>query len=200
MIARVGLRSFKSCIRSRSLPVKNIRYLTTKTSITDHATGRVITLSDPSRPEIADYPNPEPKLAQEKDPYIKYDDQQNRRNIGEPVNIDDDYYDMWSPDYFNFVSDKTALKHNGIFFSLIFGFGAAIWYFELNPAKPAMPRSYPSGGLAKELGSGDDKDDFFYRVKPDITAEEELGFLAYDESVAEKRDAYVKANSDFINA
>lgn len=193
MISRLVCRS------ARTLP-RSLRNLTTKTTITDQSTGRVITLTDPKRPEIADYPNVAPRLAQDRDPYQKYDDPQNRRNINEPLNIDDDLYDMWSPDYFNFVSDKTALKHNAIFFSLVFGFGALIYYFELNPAKPAMPRSFPFGGLAKELGSGDEHSDEFYRVKPDTTAEQELGFLSGDDAITQQKEAYLKANADFIKA
>lgn len=195
MLSRLGLRSI-----IRSVPRQNIRCLTTQNTITDHATGKVITLTHPDHPEYADYPRIEPVLAQDKDPYAKYDDPQNRRNLNDPVNINDDLYDMWSPDYFQFVSDKTALKHNGIFFSLIIGFGTAIWYFELNPAKPAMPRSFPSGGLAKELGSGNDKDDEFYRVKPDTNAEQELGVLANDDNIKQQTEAYLKANADFVKA
>ena len=176
------------------------RSLTTNRTITDHTTGRIITLTDPERPEIADYPNPKPEFAQFKDPYAKYDDQQNRRNLNDPVNIDDDLYDMWSPDVFNHTSDSTALERIGIFFSRVFGFGAAIWYFELNPAKPAMPRSYPYGGLAKTLGAGSEDDEGFYRVKPDTSAEQELGFLQADNTIAEQKDAYIKENSDFISA
>ncbi|CUM53569.1 uncharacterized protein AC631_02362 [Debaryomyces fabryi] len=192
MLSRIGLNASR-CISRRS-----VRCLTTKNTITDHSTGRVIKLTDPSRPEIADYDNVKPVLAQDKDPYVKYDDQQNRRNINDPLNIEEDYYDIWSPDYFQFVSDKTALKHNGIFFSLIIGFGTAIWYFELNPAKPAMPRSYPFGGLAKDLGAGSKEDEYFYRVKPDTTAEEELGFLANDNQIQENKKAYEQANADFL--
>lgn len=175
------------------------RYLTTKNTIVEHTTGKIIPLTDPSRPEMGDYPNPPPQLAQDKDPYAKYDDPQNRRNINDPVNFDDDYYDMWSPDYFQPVSDKTALWHNGIFFSLFFGFGAAIYYLELNPEKPAMPRSYPFSGLAKELGSGKSEDDGFYQVKPDLEAEKELHFLPGDKTVFANTEAYKSANAEFIN-
>lgn len=180
--------------------LKSVRSITTKTTITDHATGRVITLADPAHPERADYKNPPIVLAQDKDPYQKYDDPQNRRNLNDPLHMDDDLYDMWSPDYFQFVSDKTALKHNAIFFSLVFGFGAAIWYFELNPAKPAAPRSFPFGGLAKELGSTTDDDVKYYRVKPDETAEQELGFLPNDPAIASQKEAYVAENEAFIKA
>lgn len=192
MLSRIGLSA------SRCIPRGSIRLLTTKNTITDHTTGRVIRLTDPNHPEIGDYNNVKPVLAQLKDPYAKYDDQQNRRNKNDPLNIDEDYYDIWSPDYFQFVSDKTALKHNGIFFSIVIGFGAAIWYFELNPAKPAMPRSYPFGGLAKELGSGSEEDAHFYRVKPDTTAEQELGFLSDDSQIQDNQKAYEKANADFL--
>ncbi|EGV65173.1 hypothetical protein PSN45_005262 [Yamadazyma tenuis] len=175
-----------------------VRSLTTKTSIVEHTTGRIITLTDPNRPEIGDYPNPPPVLAQSKDPYAKYDDQQNRRNFNDPVNIDDDYYDMWSPDYFQPVSDKTALKHNGVFFGLFISFGAVIAYFQLNPEKPAMPRSFPGNGLAKSLGSGSDEDDGFYQVKPDLEAEKELGFLPADGDLSASIESYKKTHADFI--
>ncbi len=84
MLSRIGLNASR-CISRRS-----VRCLTTKNTITDHTTGRVIKLTDPSRPEIADYDNVKPVLAQDKDPYVKYDDQQNRRNINDPLNIEED--------------------------------------------------------------------------------------------------------------
>lgn len=176
-----------------------VRLLTTHNTITDQATGKVVVLSDPSRPELADYPNPKPVLSQYKDPYVKYDDQQNRRNLNEPVNIDGDLYDMWSPEVYDFVPDSTAWKHNAIFFSLVLGFGAAIYVFQLNPEKPAMPRSYPYDGLAKELGSGKKEDDSFYRVSPDLTADEN-GILTADANVASLRKAYEAENASFIGA
>jgi hypothetical protein len=80
------------------------------------------------------------------------------------------------------------------------GFGTTIWYFQLNPEKPAMPRSYPFGGLAKELGSGKPENDEFYRVKPDTTAEQELGFLSNDSDIASNKEVYEKANADFYRA
>lgn len=198
MLSRVGLNTWKYANRC-AFP-RTFRSITTKTTITEHTTGRVIKLTDPDQPEMGDYENVKGVLSQDKDPYAKYDDQQNRRNFNEPLNVDADMYDMWSPDYFNFVSDGTALKHNAIFFSLVFGFGALIWYFQLNPEKPAMPRSYPFGGLAKELGSGEEKTDFFYRVRPDLSAESELGFLPKESDVEKNKEEYTKANADFIQA
>lgn len=189
---------FKQAIKSSSvLRAGGLRRLTTNTSIVDHTTGKIIKLTDPNRPEMGDYPNPPPMLAQDKDPYAKYDDQQNRRNFNDPVNFDDDYYDMWSPDYFQTVSDKTALKHNAIFFACFFGFGATIYYLQLDPEKPAMPRSYPFNGLAKSLGSGKAEDDGFYQVKPDVDAEK-LGFLSADSNITGNVEAYKSANAEFI--
>ncbi|KAK6202734.1 uncharacterized protein RJT21DRAFT_21451 [Scheffersomyces amazonensis] len=193
MLSRLALN--RTSILSRNV----IRSLTTKTTITDHTNGRIITLTDPNHPEIGDYPNPTPIFAQRKDPYAKYDDPQNRRNINDPVNIDDDYYDMWSPDVYDAVPDSTALYHNFIFFSIVFGFAGTIWYFQLNPEKPAMPRSFPSNGLAKSLGAGDEETAAFYRVRPDLTAEKELGFLANDQDVADNKKSYEETNSEFIN-
>lgn len=196
---------FKQLVRSskvssfRGLKPLNARTLTTKNTIVEHTTGRIITLTDPNRPEMGDYPNPPPVLAQDKDPYAKYDDQQNRRNMNDPLNFDDDLYDMWSPDYFQPVSDATALKHNGIFFACFLGFGGIIAYFQLNPEKPAMPRSYPSNGLAQLLGSGKPEDDEFYQVRPDTTAEKELGILPADKDLFANIEAYKSANAEFIN-
>lgn len=181
------------------MPRSAFRSLTTKTTITDQSDGRVITLTDPKHPELADYPNPKPELAQNRDPYKKYDFQQLRRNKNEPLNIDDDLYDMWSPDYFQFVSDKTALKHNAIFFSIVLGFGAAIYFLQLNPEKPAMPRSFPYNGLAKDLGSGREETDYFYKVKSDADADA-AGILAADPDIATQKAAYEQANADFIKA
>lgn len=182
-----------------SARTRGLRGLTTQTTITDHLSGRVIKLTDPNRPELADYPNPEPVLAQSKSPYATYDFPQLRRNFKEPMNIDDDLYDMWSPDYFQFVSDKTALKHNGVFFGAILAFAGAIYYFQLDPEKPAMPRSYPFNGLAKALGSGSDEADAFYQVRPDADAET-AGFLAADPELERQRQAYVADNAEFLRA
>ncbi|GEQ71984.1 hypothetical protein JCM33374_g5670 [Metschnikowia sp. JCM 33374] len=193
MLTRLGLRSVQRA------PRFGLRSVTTKTTITDHLTGETIKLTDPKHPQYADYPNVEPRFASSRDPYATYDFQQLRRNKNEPMNIDEDMYDMWSPDYYQFVSDKTALKHNGIFLSLFIGFGLVIAFGEINPEKPAMPRSYPYNGLAKSLGSADEATDYFYRVRPDETAEA-AGILADDVSLASQEEAFKKANPDFFSA
>lgn len=188
----------------RTLPRSSLRLYstvphTTSTHIVD-VYGKVIKLTDPKRPEIGDYPDFEQKLYQNRDPYAKYDDQQNRRNKNDPLSIDDDLYDMWSPDYLQPVSDKTALFHNFIFFSIVFGLGYSVYHFQLNPEKPALPRSYPYNGLAKNLGSANDESDFFYRTNPDKTAEQELGILSEDPAIESAKTSYEQDNSDYIKA
>ena len=169
--------------------------------IIDHTSGRVVKLTDPAEPEYGNYPYVfNPTLAQDKSPYKRYDDPQNRRNRDDPVNINDDLYDIWSPDYFQFVSDKTAVKHNVIFFSLVFGFGALIYYLQLNPEKPAMPRSYPKDGLAQLLGAGSDKDAAIYQARPDPEADATLKELPADPEIQAQTKAYLEKNKDFIAA
>lgn len=196
MLSRLGIKATARLLRPS---LNGVRCLTTETTITDQATGRVIKLTDPAHPELADYPNVKPELAQNKDPYAKYDFPQLRRNFGDKLNINDDMYDMWSPDYFQFVSDKTALKHNAIFFSTILALAAGIYFFELNPEKPAMPRSFPYNGLAKDLGSGSEKTDYFYKVKTDDNAAA-AGVLPDDADVKAQQTAYEEANAEFIKA
>lgn len=196
MLSRLGIKATARLLRPS---LSGVRCLTTETTITDQATGRVIKLTDPAHPELADYPNVKPELAQNKDPYAKYDFPQLRRNFGDKLNINDDMYDMWSPDYFQFVSDKTALKHNAIFFSTILALAAGIYFFELNPEKPAMPRSFPYNGLAKDLGSGSEKTDYFYKVKTDDNAAA-AGVLPDDADVKAQQTAYEEANAEFIKA
>lgn len=181
-------------------PVRRFNYapnLTTQTTITDHVTGEVITLADPERPECGAYQNPPVQLAQDKDPYGKYDFQQNRRNFNDPLHIDEDLYDIWSPDYLQPVSNTTALKHNAVFFSLFLGIVGVITYFELNPEKPAMPRSFPYNGLAQFLGSGSEEDDFFFQVRPDSSAAT-AGVLPDEADVKEQKEAYLQANAAFL--
>lgn len=209
MSLRLGIRSW--ALRPSNMLLKNkavsparqlnmIRQNSTKATIYDQVTGKTIPLADPEHPEWADYKNPPAILAQKKDPYVKYDDQQNRRNLNDPVNMDEDLYDIWSPDYYDFVSDSTALKHNGIFFGLLFGVAGVVAYFQLNPEKPAMIRSFPYNGLADALGATSKEDAAFYQNKPDVDAEKECGVLPEESDVASNRDSYEKSNALYIKA
>lgn len=203
MIGRLGLKNTATALAYRRIGVNSFnaaRTLATKKpeTIIDHITNEEIVLTDPQRPQMGNYPNVQAKLAQDKDPYVKYDDPQNRRNKNDPLNFDHDLYDIWSPDSWNHVSDKTALKHNAIFFGSIFAFFAFIAYFQLNPEKPAMIRSYPYNGLAKALGAKDEKDAHLFQTRVDHTAEEECGVLAADPEIVRQTEEYLKANADFI--
>ena len=209
MSLRLGVRSLalrpsnvllKSTAINSATQLRLLRQNSTKATIYDQVTGKTIQLTDPEHPEWADYKNPPPVLAQKRDPYAKYDDPQNRRNLNDPVNMDEDLYDIWSPDYYDFVSDSTALKHNGIFFGLLFGIAGVVAYFQLNPEKPAMIRSFPYNGLADSLGATSKEDASFYQNKPDVDAEKECGVLPEESDVASNRDAYEKSNASFIKA
>lgn len=98
---------------------------------------------------------------QYRDPYEKYDDQQNRVNFGEEIHPYHDYMDMWSPDHIQPVSDSTAFKHFGIFFGALSLFGYSIYALDIWPEKPAMPRSYPYGGLFRDLGGKEGEEELF---------------------------------------
>lgn len=192
MLSRLGIRSASKtpCL---------VRTITTKNTIVDQVTGKTIKLADPNHPEFGDYENPEPLYAQDRDPYAKYDFQQMRRNFGERLRIDDDMYDMWSPDRFNHTPDLTALKHLGIFFGSVIALAYGVYFFELNPEKPAAPRSYPYNGLAKALGSGSPEQDYFYKVKSDPHAED-AGVLSSDSDIEYNRKVYENENADFFKA
>lgn len=192
MLARLGIRS---SLRAPLL----VRGLTTQNTIVDQVTGKTIKLADPAHPEYGDYQNPEPVYASDKDPYAKYDFQQGRRNFGDKLSMNDDLYDIWSPDRFTHTPDKDALKHNGIFFGTVLALAAGLTFFELNPEKPAAPRSYPYNGLAKTLGSGSPELDSFYKVKTDAAAEQG-GVLAADADIALNQKAYEAENADFFKA
>ncbi|RCK55368.1 hypothetical protein Cantr_04285 [Candida viswanathii] len=211
MISRLGLRSSKLALPSSRRAIINTPTrlgltrtyapgVTTKTTIYDQTNGRTIQLADPDHPELADYKNPEFVLKQTLDPYAKYDDPQNRRNLNDPMHIDEDMLDMWSPDYYDYVADSVALKHNAIFFGSIAGIAAIIYYFELYPEKPAMIRSFPYNGLADALGATSKENAPFYQNKPDLTAEQELGVLPADNDITQNKQLYEKENADFIKS
>lgn len=208
MISRIGLRTPAKVLSLSSRGVAGYTsrialtrsYATQKATIYDQSTGQTIELADPEHPELADFKNPPFVFKQYLDPYAKYDDPQNRRNKNDPMHIDEDMLDLWSPDYYDHVSDSTALKHNAIFFGLIFGISAVIAYFQLNPEKPAMIRSFPYNGLADALGATSEETAPFYQNKPDLTAEKECGILPADNDITNNQAAYEKENSEFIKS
>lgn len=89
---------------------------------------------------------------QYRDPYEKYDDQQNRVNFGEEIHPYHDYMDMWSPDHFQSVKDHVAVRQFLTFMGLLGVFAYAIYVTDIWPERPNMPRSYPYDGLYRDLG------------------------------------------------
>ncbi|KAK9448210.1 uncharacterized protein V1518DRAFT_419985 [Limtongia smithiae] len=100
-----------------------------------------------------DYPEFPVIFNQKRDPYVKYDDQQLRRNFGDPLHEDDDVLNMWSPDVHDYVSNGTAGRYIATFFGIIAGAGYLLSF--IAPESPAVPRVYPSG-LFTELGGASD--------------------------------------------
>jgi len=62
---------------------------------------------------------------------------------------EEDRLGMWGPDVHN-IGPGRALLQMTIAFSLVGAFGYVIYNHHLT--SPAAPRSYPYGGLVKELG------------------------------------------------
>ncbi|ODV96792.1 hypothetical protein PACTADRAFT_48607 [Pachysolen tannophilus NRRL Y-2460] len=121
----------------------------------------------PKEYHYVDYPKIKAINYQKRDPYLKYDDQQNRRNFNEPLHPNADALDMWSPDYFDFISDRVGIRWFLTLFAVI-GAGSGIIYFgNFYPDRPVYPRTYPHGGLAKDLGSRTDEDAHLYAARID---------------------------------
>jgi NADH dehydrogenase (ubiquinone) 1 beta subcomplex subunit 8 len=101
--------------------------------------------------KYGDYPETEVRPSYFKNPYLKYDDKQGRRNNGEIIHPLNDMYDIWSPDRFDIVSDKTAFKY---FMTAVGAFGAfiTVLYVTADHESPAVRRQYPFDGLNKALG------------------------------------------------
>lgn len=159
MIASIGLRSI-GLKGASSQVLQSSRYI---------STSFIARLPQNPDPLLGDYPDIKGDLYFKRSPYVKYDDQQNRRNFNEPLDPNDDLLNMWSPDYYQPVSDATALKYSAVFFGGIATF-AGILYTFFYPEKPAVPRNYPYGGLAKDLGSGNQEEDHLHAARIDHKA------------------------------
>ncbi|ODQ81750.1 hypothetical protein BABINDRAFT_174361 [Babjeviella inositovora NRRL Y-12698] len=101
-------------------------------------------------------------------PYAKWDDPQNRRNFNEPVSDKYDFYEMWTADVYTTTSDKQAVRwfltYVGVFAGACYGLSF------LFDGKIAMPRNYPYGGLARELGARNAEEAEIYRSHIDKSA------------------------------
>lgn len=114
---------------------------------------------------IGDYPDVKPEFYQHRNPYLMYDEQQNKRNTGEPVYHRYDLIDVWSPDRYDFVSNETAVRWFGYAVAGFVGFSLFCYNF-VNHEAPAVRRSYPHEGLYKALG-GTEEDKEVYQARVD---------------------------------
>lgn len=108
---------------------------------------------------IGPYPHVKFEYYNERPQDVKYDDQQGRRNLGEPLHYKFDLIDVWSPDHFSQKPDSTAGKWNLYFIFSIIGFSGVCYYY-LFDGPNFVRRSYPDG-LNKALGGTDDTRDLF---------------------------------------
>lgn len=98
------------------------------------------------------YPEVPREYYYHRSPDQKYFDQQNRRDFNQPLHLDDDVLNLWSPHLYEEVSDSTAVKWQLYFFGCIGLFSAGCyWYTGGKPQRKAVPRQYPDG-LVKDLG------------------------------------------------
>ncbi|CAN6672508.1 hypothetical protein TRVA0_046S00760 [Trichomonascus vanleenenianus] len=114
---------------------------------------------------IGDYPHVPHEYYQGRNPHIKYDDQQQRRNFNEPLYHYYDVVDVWSPDRFDQVSDSTALKWVGWTVLAFAGLSAFVYAF-VDHESPAVRRNYPHEGLYKALG-GTEETKQVYQARQD---------------------------------
>lgn len=117
---------------------------------------------------IGPYPHVKFEYYNERPQDVKYDDQQGRRNFGEPLHHKFDLIDVWSPDHFSQRSDCFAVTWTLGFVGLIAAFSGFCYYVWEGPN--FVRRQYPYGGLYKALG-GDEKTKELYRARPDESAD-----------------------------
>ncbi|KAK7050895.1 hypothetical protein VNI00_005007 [Paramarasmius palmivorus] len=104
----------------------------------------------PIDPEpLTEYPDVPPVNRQYLPP-LGWQDVQLRRNFGDPLHEQDELYSMWSPDVPP-VDPSVALRH----FALAALTFTGVFFFIKNYGTPEphfVRRTYPYGGLVKELG------------------------------------------------
>ncbi|KAK4683418.1 NADH dehydrogenase (ubiquinone) 1 beta subcomplex subunit 8, partial [Tremellales sp. Uapishka_1] len=139
---------FRSVIQ-RSLP--RTLPATRRLASTSSSTSQISTRLAPGEeidPQLDGYPQLPWVSLQTREPKGWWD-QQERKNFGEVMHEEEDALGMWSPDVFK-TSGPSALLQ----ISLAFGGIAIFGYFlsQTAPSRPVAARSYPFGGLEKELG------------------------------------------------
>ncbi|KAG8685443.1 hypothetical protein FRC08_013104 [Ceratobasidium sp. 394] len=112
-------------------------------------------------PQLGEYPQLPPISAQRRPPKGWWNEQE-RRNFGETVPEQYEVLGLWAPDVFDMPREK-ALKQFGIAVAIFVGFALAVKASV--PERPAAPRSYPYGGLVKELGGMDENKAAVYEAE-----------------------------------
>lgn len=139
--------------------------LQTKIALNEDPTPKI----EPQDEIPTSYPDVKPELYYNRDPYGDWDDVQNRRNINEPLHEDEDVLNLWSPEYYQYVSDGEAFKLVSYFFLGVAGiFGVCYTFFY--PKRIAVPRNYPHDGLSKALGARNSEEAELLGARVDKTA------------------------------
>ncbi|KAG8726767.1 hypothetical protein FRC12_023101 [Ceratobasidium sp. 428] len=112
-------------------------------------------------PQLGEYPQL-PAISAQRRPPKGWWNEQERRNFGEAIPEQQEVLGFWSPDVFNMPREK-ALKQFGIAVVIFIGFTLAVKASV--PERPAAPRSYPYGGLVKELGGLEENKAAVYEVE-----------------------------------
>ncbi|PWO00424.1 hypothetical protein FA09DRAFT_285076, partial [Tilletiopsis washingtonensis] len=105
---------------------------------------------EPKDPQLGDYPDLPYQSLQRRRYDPSWWDPQEKRNFGETLHEQDDVLGVWAPDVHD-VPPASAVRQFGLA-ALIAAAFAGVVYMSV-PDRPAALRSYPRGGLAKELGS-----------------------------------------------
>lgn len=113
--------------------------------------------------DLQNYPKV-PDVSRQYRPPFGWQDQQERRNLGDPLHERDELYSMWGPDI-PAVPPETAIRHFGLAILGFVSLGLVVRYV-VAPEPPMVRRQYPFGGLSKELAGID-------QARPEEENEEE---------------------------
>ncbi|RIB08309.1 hypothetical protein C2G38_2045278 [Gigaspora rosea] len=106
-------------------------------------------------PQIGDYPNLPVEFKLDRPP-LGWEDQQNRRNFGEPIHEEEEILNVWSFDRYDIDFGDAAMQLL-TFFALL-----GIYMFAIKQTdheSPAIKKQYPYDGLRVELGGEADNND-----------------------------------------
>lgn len=110
---------------------------------------------------LGDYPNYIEWSYQQRDPNLKYFDQQQLRNYGEPLHLNDDILGVWMPDSAENLkyTPRQMVLHLSVALGLL---ASVVWYseyvYDAKSRDPAVPKPYPYNNLYLERGGDPDKE------------------------------------------